>query len=76
MGRSASIGCDLAGRRIFDEKIENICRFDEGFNLTPKAGLPGPWWWSSIESEEFFDTLQLYHMNTQGLYFSERLLVA
>jgi len=57
MGRSASIGCDLAGRRIFSEKIENICRFDEGFNLVPKAGYSGPGWWCSIESEEFF-----YHL--------------
>src|SRR5215469_5857861 len=54
MGCSASIGCDLAGRRIFSEKIENICRFDEGFNLVPKAGYSGPGWWCSIESEEFF----------------------
>ena len=54
MGRSASIRCDLAGKRIFGEKIENICRFDEGFNLIPKAGYLGPGWWGSIESEEFF----------------------
>ena len=63
MGRSASIGYNLAGRRIFDEKIENICRFDEGFNLTPKAGLPGPWWWSSIESEEFFLPLREQYLD-------------
>ena len=54
MGRSASIGCGLAGKRIFSEEIENICRFGEGFNLIPKAGYSGPGWWCSIESEEFF----------------------
>ena len=54
MGRSASIGCDLAGKEMFSEKIENICQFDEGFNLIPNAGCLGPGWWCSIESEEFF----------------------
>jgi len=51
MSLPASTGCDLAGMRVFDEKIENICWFDEGFNLTPKAVLPGPKWWSSIRAK-------------------------
>ena len=47
-------GATSLARGYLTRSIENICRFDEGFNLTPKARLPGPRWWSSIGSEEFF----------------------